>query len=39
MTEEEVEAVFQGLEDPQGNVNYEGKAMGREFLFSKNIHF
>ena len=32
MTEEECEMVFQGHEDAQGNVNYEGKKVKEWYL-------
>ena len=32
MTEEECEMVFQGHEDAQGNVNYEGKKLKNYIL-------
>jgi len=33
MTEDEVEAMFQGFEDSQGNINYEGKLVSESRMF------
>ena len=37
MTEEECEMVFQGHEDAQGNVNYEGKKVWYLTIFSSGL--